>query len=128
VVEFLLKHDSKPDRRNELGRTLLSYAAQDSSLGVVKALLTLNNINIASRDNTNRTPLIYAVSTKNSMTSFSLHTDTAIALLDRMNVGQITRDNQEGILSEHAARLGRKELAILLKDTMGFYNNSLASL
>lgn len=62
LTSELIRNGCPSDCKNEYGRTPLSYAAEHGHEGVVKLLMTRNNVDINSKNKYGRTPLLIAAS------------------------------------------------------------------
>jgi ankyrin repeat protein len=60
ILEHQLKEECRADTKDINGRTALSYAPQEGHQAVMKVLLRRNDIDINSKDCTDRTPLSIA--------------------------------------------------------------------
>ncbi|KAF3075556.1 Ankyrin repeat domain-containing protein 50 [Trichoderma lentiforme] len=62
AVDYLLQKGYRPDARDTDGRTPLSWAAENGSVGITTKLLATGRVEADSNNNWNNTPLFYAVS------------------------------------------------------------------
>lgn len=79
---LLGREEVNPNKSDNMGRTLLSHAAEGGHAGVVKILLEKKEVNPNKRDNGSQTPLMWAAKSGHHIVVALLQPyEAAIALL-----------------------------------------------
>ena len=105
VINTILERGIEVDFRDDLGRTPLSYAAQQGNQAAVKEFLDRPEVNPNSQDQLGRTPLFYAVTSKN---------ETITKLLLDRDIDADLKDSNEWTPLSYAAKSGHEEMVRIL--------------